>query len=501
MAERESALAVIDIGKTNKKVLIYDRSLRVLDSAYRSFDEFEKDGIRYEDVENAYDWILGQLGTFASTYRIEAISVTTHGATVMCVDREGNLAVPPVAYTTEAGEAFREEFFREFGAPEQLQQETATAEVGSLINAGKLLRFLQKTWPNDFAKVDRVLYYPQYFGYRLTGNAGAEPTYTGCHTYLYDPRNKRPSSVARKLGVVDKMPSTISKSWEVLGTVTPEVAERTGIPADCVVTMGIHDSNSSLVPYLVKGYDNFVLNSTGTWCVAMHPTDRIEFAADELGKLVFYNLDAFFNPVKTSIFMGGQEFETYNKVLEGIHGPTDFPDFDPELFRRVVRERTLFVLPSVVKGTGIFPDARPRVIEGDREFPLADIQSGAAVPDFFQDRTLTDAVLVLSLALQTKAALNIAGYDGTGTVFTEGGFRHNSRYNPILASLYPRGTCCLTELQEATAFGAAMLAKSALDGTDPTALKDDFAIETKAVAPIDIPGLDAYANAFFEQLR
>ncbi len=499
--QRPSVIAVIDIGKTNKKVLLFSRDLELLDSVYKSFDEYEEDGIRYEDVENAFHWILDQLAAFSPSYRIEAISVTTHGATAMCLDKDGNLAVPPVAYTTEADEAFRNEFFERFGSPEELQRETATAEVGSLVNLGKLIFFLQKKWPQQFADVEQILYYPQYFGFRLTGRAGAEPTYTGCHTYLYDVRNHQPSSVARGLGVADKIPFDISRSWETLGTLTPEIAERTGIDADCVVTMGIHDSNASLLPYLVQGYDNFVLNSTGTWCVAMHPTERVDFRADELGKLVFYNLDAFFNPVKTSIFMGGQEFETYNRILADIHGPTEWPAFDPALFARVAQERKLFVLPSVVKGTGIFPDARPRVIEGDREYQLADIQSGKAVPEFFRDRTLADAVLVLSLAAQTTAALDIAGYDGKGTVFTEGGFRHNTRYNPILSQLYPEGTCCLTELQEATAFGAALLGRAALDGTDPMALREAFRIRTKAVPPAEVPGLHDYTKQFFERLR
>ena len=235
--KQSSVIAVIDIGKTNKKVLLFSRDLELLDSAYRSFDEYERDGIRYEDVENAFDWIVGQLRTFADSYNIAAISVSTHGATAMCLDKDGKLAVPPVAYTTEASENFRHEFFERFGSPEDLQHQTATAEVGSLINLGKLIYFQQKIWPEQFADVDQILYYPQYFGFRLTGRAGAEPTYTGCHTYLYDVRNHQPSSVAKGLGVDDKIPFDIAKSWEILGTLKPDIAEQTGISPDCVVTI------------------------------------------------------------------------------------------------------------------------------------------------------------------------------------------------------------------------------------------------------------------------
>lgn len=496
-----STLCVIDIGKTNKKVLLFDENLSIIDSAYRSFDDYEQDGVRYEDVENAFAWIKQQIAEFATQHRISAVSITTHGATAMGVDADGALAFPPVAYTTEAGDAFDEEFHRKFGSREALQEETATAEVGSLVNLGKLLYFVKKHWPDKFDATERVLFYPQYFGFLLTGQAGAEPTYTGCHTYLYDPRNHRPSSVAKKLGLDQKMPADIRKSWEVLGTVSPAVAAETGLAKDCIVTLGIHDSNASLLPYLVKGHENFVLNSTGTWCVAMHPTNRIEFAPSELGKLVFYNLDAFFNPVKTSIFMGGLEFETYRDVLRGIHGAIGYPEFDPTLFQRVIDEKRLFVLPSVVRGTGIFPNARPRVIEDGQSYSLDEIRREKALPNAFRDPRLTDAALVLSLALQTRAALNVAGYDGKGTIFTEGGFRNNTRYNPVLADLYPGGQCLLTDFKEATAFGAALLAQAALEGKEPTALADRFDINTTTVTPAGLSGLEDYANAFFQHLE
>jgi sugar (pentulose or hexulose) kinase len=260
--------------------------------------------------------------------------------------------------------------------------------------------------------------------------------------------------------------------------------------------MGIHDSNSSLLPYLVKGYDNFVLNSTGTWCVAMHPTDTISFNQDDLGKLVFFNLSAFFDPVKTSIFMGGLEFDTYTSILQEINGAKDFPDYNPDIYKKIIADSKLFILPSVVKNTGIFPHALPRVVENGEVFGLEQIQSKARIPSFFNDYPTAHAVLVLSLALQTKAALDMTGFAGKGTIFTEGGFRRNKAYNPILAGLYPESNAVLTNFDEATAFGAALLGKTAID---KTTLKDTaplFEIETVNVEKQQVEGVEAYSESF-----
>lgn len=491
-----TSIAVIDIGKTNKKVLIFDRDMSIIDSAYASFEEKVKDGIHYESVDETWFWVKDQLKALAKRHAIKVISVATHGATAMCIDAGGKLATPPVAYTTDAGERFSEEFFAAFGNRRELQRRTATAEIGSMVNVAKLLYFIQQKWPRRFAATTAVLYYPQYFGYLLTGHVGAEPTYTGCHTYLYDFEAGGYSSVAEKLGIADKLPANISKTWDSLGRIRPSIAAETGLAPDCIVTMGIHDSNASLLPYLVKGRRDFALNSTGTWCVAMHPSSSVAFRDDELGKLVFYNLDAFNRPVKTSIFMGGLEFDAYTTLLKQINNQKDLPPFNLEAYNRALREARCFILPSVVRGTGIFPDSAPRVIEGDSVYPLKDIQSGKAVPAFFRDYEFACAVCTISLALQTKKALSLIDFAGSGDIFTEGGFRHNDAYNALLGALFPDARVALTQLQEATAFGAAICGKAALEGVSPMDIGDSFTIET-----IDAPGarfesLVAYGQAF-----
>lgn len=488
--------AVIDVGKTNKKVLIYDQQLRVVDSAYESFNEFEQDGIILEDLENMTAWIKDQLRLFGADYRIRVLSVTAHGAFAVGLDKNGKLAMPPVAYTNQAGDEFREDFFNTFGDPVVLKKETGTAEIGSMVNIGKLVYFWKKTWPEKWPDLHSILYMPQYFGYLFTGKAGAEPTYIGCHTYLYNPKTGAYSSVADKLGVRDMMPSEIKNSWEILGTISPDFQAESGLPADCIVTMGIHDSNASLLPYLVKGFENFVLNSTGTWCVAMHPTTTTEFSDEELEALVFYNIDAFNNPVKTSIFKGGTEFDTYRTILEKIHGEKQDPEFAPELFADIIRNRELFILPSIDKGMGIFPNSEPGVVDRREMIDLEKIIEGQVIPTFFNDFDTAMAVLNISLAIQTFYALNMAGFDGTGTVFIEGGFRKNLAYLNLLGALYPEAKIALTKMEEATSFGAAILARAAFTGSTPKSTASDFEIEITPISSWPLPSLKGYISEF-----
>jgi len=505
----ESAVAVIDIGMTNKKVAVYDERLSILDSVSRTFDPVMVDGIETHDLAGMEEWFLARIAEFARAYPLRALTVTTHGATVVCVGPDGLPCAPCVYYTYEPGEAFQERFYAAAGDPVALQERTGTPRLSALINPSKGIFFLKERFRAQLERSELVLNYPQYWGFRLTGIAGAEGTYTGCHSYLWDWKSSRISSVAEVLGIREKMPKDIRDSWSVLGRIKPELGARTGLAPDTIVTMGIHDSNASLLPHIVKSAGrDFVLNSTGTWCVLMHPQKEYGFAPGELGKVVFFNRSAFNKPVKTAIFLGGMEYEKWSGLAAALSaaagvgavaasgtaggaaglGGADGAEPSPADYRAILRDKSVFILPELVPGSGQFPGSNARAVEAGREYALADIESGASVPPFLRDRRKTLAALNLSLALQTLVALDRCGLRPGAGIFTEGGFRRNADYNAILAAALPDNALRLTDMAEATSFGAAMTALAALSGTSPEALRGSFDIDYAEVA--SMKGLD-----------
>ena len=244
----DKAVLVFDVGKTNKKLLVFDENLKIVDSIYTKFDSYEKDGVFFYDMTDVKSWLFDGIKQLGEKYPIEAISITTHGATWAPIDKDGNDVMPVIDYVTPVPDSFHDDFYREMGDRKELQRNTATPDIGALINPAKGMYFMKKNFPDEWAKTAHILFYPQYFGYLLTGNIGAEGTYVGCHTYLYSFENDGWSSVADKLGVSDRMPDKIGRSWEVLGTLSESAVERTGLKSDVIVTMGIHDSNSSCFP-------------------------------------------------------------------------------------------------------------------------------------------------------------------------------------------------------------------------------------------------------------
>ena len=472
--------AVVDFGKTNKKVLLYDRDLRILASRRRTFREIEIEGYRCDDIEGAMAFVREALAELAREFApIRAIAFTTHGATFTALDEKGALVFPTVSYDMEPPPGLREEFHRAFGGATALQAATMTPPLPLLINPGFGIFCLQRRDPARFKKTARIVFLPQYLGYLMTGKLALEPTYIGCHTYLWDFAGNRPSSVAEGLGIAAKLGAPLRAPWEAQGRVKPELAAALGLPDACVVTCGIHDSNASLLPYLLKeeGGD-FILNSTGTWCVAMSPGGRFPLAEDALGKEVFFNLSAFGKPVKTAICRGGAECAFWGEKLGG--GREHPADLDAAQLRKVF-ECGAAVLPTLFPGSGMFPRSRASLVRAER---------------LLADADLAFAALDLGLAIQSRAALKATNAAPNPAVFIEGGFRNNGPYVKLLAALMPAGSICLSDMEEATAFGAAITAKCAVEGITPRDAAAAFTIATTPLQAPEIEGLEAYAEEF-----
>lgn len=486
-------IAVFDVGKTNKKLHVYDEELRLVDTQSTTFDPVLRGDVAFYDMEAILGYYTDALTRVSTRFDIKLITVATQGATFACLGADGKLSVPIIDYTHEPGDEFHRQFYELAGSPDQLQVETATLELKALVNTAQGIHFLKMTYPNEFARTTDIVLFPQFFSHWLSGKICADFTYAGCHSYLFDYATQSWSGVTDRLGIRELMPDLLVDAGTVVGRIKTELAERTGILPGTLVTAGVHDSNASLLPYLVKKQDaDIIVNSTGTWCVAMHPAERVAFGDDEIGKAVFFNMSVLRTPVKTSILMGGLEYETWTEFFPVELGSST------EVYRSVLAENSEFIIPGVVAGTGQFPDATPGVHDHGEWYPLDAIRSGDVRPPLFSDPVRAISVLNLSLALQTRVALQRVGLTSGTAVYTEGGFRNNGDYNTILASLCPDTAFFLSGMDEATSFGAALLGWARLDEGSPFDLSDRFAVVEEPVVPLDLRGLESYASRFAE---
>ena len=254
-------IAVIDIGKTNAKVLVADTATGAEEVLSRTPNTVRRDGpYPHHDAQALWSFLLQGL---SRAQGVSAISVTTHGASAALVDGAGELVLPILDYEHDGPESLRAEYdalrpdFAETGSPR--------LPIG--LNLGAQLHWQARAFPADFARTRHILTLPQYWSFRLTGVAASEYTSLGCHTDLWNPLAGRFSSLVDKLGWQGLFPP-VAGPEKVLGPILPDVAQATGLPTGLPVLSGIHDSNASLVPWL-EGEAPRAVISTGTWMIVM----------------------------------------------------------------------------------------------------------------------------------------------------------------------------------------------------------------------------------------
>ncbi len=490
---KQPGVVVLDIGKTNKKAVVYDRDFRVLAEERISLGTVEWRRLEVERTDELLAWFRDRLRQFAQAFDIRAISISGHGATLALLDDRDQLALPVLSYTSPVDAAFNEEFYREYGSREALHRATASPDLG-FVNMAKMLHYVRTRLPEEWAACRRGLFYPQFFAHALTGRHALEPTYVGNHSYLWDYARKDWSEVARRLGADKLFGGPMRAPWEVLGPLRESWMRDCGIGAQCKASVGIHDSNANLLPYLAREESEFLLNSTGTWCVLMQPSAASMLTKKQAASGLFFNQSAYGGPVLTGLLPAGMEYEAFARFAS-------FADAqDEDSLSRLIADRDLLVIPGTLPDVPVFPGAKPGLIVGNRHFTLDELTSGAAAGVIATLRQPYFAALNLALALATKRALAHLDAPRRTSAYIEGGFASNLLYCRLVATLCPAFDWKLTPAKEGTAFGAALCGWATAEGVDPRELATRYTITTRTVAPFDGIPLAKYEAEFLKRI-
>ncbi len=445
-------IAVLDIGKTNAKVVVLDSATGAEIAVRKQPNTVIRDGLYpHYDIETLWSFALAALKTFASEPGFDAISITTHGAAAALLDADGKLAMPVIDYEHEYPQDIRDAY----DALRPSFDETYSPRLSMGLNIGAQLHYQKNAFPAEFVEVADILTYAQYWSARLTGVVANEATSLGCHTDLWNPRTGAYSSLVDTLAIRDRM-APIRSAFDALGQVLPDIAEEIGISVP--VYCGIHDSNASLLPHLVGRAAPFAVVSTGTWVINFGvggDLDHLDAKRDALA-----NVDAYGRAVPSSRFMGGREFE----MLSAEIGQVD--DAAAKAVIEDVVVKGIMLLPNVAPGSGPFPGKVSRWLGAE----------GASREERY-------AAACLYLALMTEACLGLIG--AKGPIIVEGPFALNETYLSLLSALTGHDTMALPG-STGTSQGAALLA-----GIRPVS-----GVE-KHFAPSAIPGLPAYRERWY----
>ncbi len=417
-------IAIFDVGKTNKKLFLFDENYKIVYEKTARFTEItDEDGFPCENLENLKLSVFDSLNEVSrlKEFDIKAVNFSTCGASLVFVDEEGNPLTPLYNYLKPYPEELSSQLYHQYGGEDQFASETASPILGSL-NSALVLYRLKKEKPEIFNKIKYALHLPQYMSYLLSGEFCSDITSIGCHTAMWDFNKNNYHEWIEQERLLSKLAPILS-SDTIVEVEFKGNQYKTGI--------GLHDSSAALIPYQVSFSEPFVLISTGTWCISMNPFNNSPLTKEELKRDCLCYLEYHGKPVKSSRLFAGYEYEQEVKRIAD-HFNQD-----------IIRFRTVHFEPELIKKL-------QQTIPQNISFKERDLS-------LFENETEAYHQLMLDIMNQQKLSTGLVLKDTpVKRIFVDGGFSKNAVYMNLLASAFPSMEVYAASMAQATAIGAAM---------------------------------------------
>lgn len=437
--------AVFDIGKTNKKFLLFDEEYRVIFETQTTLNESkDDDGYPCENIETLTTWIKNTLETAISdtSYNIDSLNFSAYGATIVNLDREGNFATPVYNYLKPYPKRLQDQFYQKYGGKDNFSVKTASPPMG-MLNSGLQLYWLKKNKPRLFGKIHRSLHLPQYLSFIFTRECASELTSIGCHTGLWNFKKSNYHEWVYKEGIDSLLPSPIN------------ITETKNVDIDgrrIKIGLGIHDSSAALAPFLTAIEGPFILLSTGTWSISLNPFSREPLSYEELKKDCLCYKDIHGRSVKASRFFLGGELEHQLQKMNRYFNksPEYFKEIQPDknIIRKMAKKHDKKRMLNLESATnsGPYPD-----LIGDKTWDISYFQSYEEA--YFQ-------MMIDLVAIQSESLKLAIGKTNSDKLIITGGFGKNEVFMKLMASRFPDKEVYSVRLPQSSALGAATVMRS-----------------------------------------
>lgn len=428
-----NVVAIFDIGKTNKKVFLFDENYKIVWEKSVNLEETtDEDGFPCEDIDVLKNWVLERLSEIKklNEYVLKAINFSTYGASFVYIDEEGNTLTPLYNYLKEYPEELKNEFYKKYKGEAIFAVKTASPVLGSL-NSGMQIYRLKEERPELFEKVKYCLHLPQYLSFLLTNETYSDITSIGCHTNLWNFKKMKYHKWLEKEGISAKIPplhfgkDTIKKEKLAIG-------------------VGLHDSSSAIIPYTINFTEPFVLLSTGTWSISLNPFNNKPLTFEESKQDCLCYLQYTEKPVKAARLFSGNEHEIQTKRLAAYFNvPVD-------TYKEVYFDKKIVSNLRALNFQILYPKKYDFDILKECPFQKRDLAE-------LKNYEYAYHQLMLDLVEQQVYSTNLVIHNSpVKKIFVDGGFSKNPIFMNLLAEAYPDVEVYGASMAQASALGAAL---------------------------------------------
>jgi L-fuculokinase len=424
--------AVFDIGRTNKKYVLFNEKYEIVEEFSESLPEtVDEDGFPTEDCELLTKWVQERWADLLASqkYDIKAVNVAAYGASLVHLDAANKPLTPLYSYLKPFPEDLSRQFYSTYGEPTRIALQTGSPSMG-MLNSGMQLYWLKYAKPEIYKQIVTTLHLPQYILYLLTGRKVSDYTSLGCHTALWSFEMWDYHEWVKTEGIHKKLAPVLASSSFIYRH------DDKGIQSG----FGLHDSSSALIPYRMAVKTPFVLLSTGTWCINFN-----SFASKPM---TYYQLERdcmnYLTPegsgvTASRLFMGREHDFQAARIAEYFH-------VEPDFYKKVVFNEDIFkteappFYTACMTGNGPFPEPSPQ------EWQISAFASAESAYHYLL-KGLTELLFV---------SLDLVAVNDVKAIYIDGGFARNEIFTRLIARHYPNHKVYATDLPYATSLGAAL---------------------------------------------
>ena len=432
--KRTKVIAIYDVGKTNKKLILFDEQYNVVYEENTQLPETkDEDGFSCEDVVALTAWIKNSFAKIQTDQRFEikAVNFSGYGASFVYLDENKKVIPPLYNYLKPYTPALQKKFYQSYGGESQFSKITASPVLGNL-NSGMQLYRLKYEKPELFKQIKYALHLPQYLSFALTSQLHSDITSIGSHTNLWNFQQNKYHDWVEKEGVMEKL-APVEKCNAIVGKVNNNI----------LAGVGLHDSSSALIPYFTSFNDPFILLSTGTWCISLNPFNHSMLSDYELHEDCLCYLSYEGQPVKASRIFAGYEHEQQVKRLADFYKKplTYYTTIEADTV--LLKKQKLAIKNLQLMNEGSEP---ARSAFGKRK-----------LEDYKNYEEAYHQFIVDIVAQQVRSTNLVLRGTGVKRIFVDGGFSKNPIYMYLMAEAFPTIEVYAASVAQASALGAALV--------------------------------------------
>lgn len=256
----------VDLGAESGRVM-----LGVLEDKKLHLEEIHRFANGAMEFENTLRWdihkiwneiLTGIKKACSENVQIDSIGVNTWGVDYVLLDENNELIGLPYHYRDVRTDEIAEEMYANFTSDELYQ--ITGIQTMTLNSVFQVFAFL-KQHPDEFKKVQKLLYTPDYISYLLTGKMYNEFTIASTSQMMDMRTLKYSDKILNKLGIPKSIFPEMIMPGNVIGNVLPEIASQIGIDSIPVIAVASHDTASAVVGTPADMNSNWAYLSSGTW--------------------------------------------------------------------------------------------------------------------------------------------------------------------------------------------------------------------------------------------